>query len=151
MRYILDTNIIILYLREGVLADFVDDKFNPLGDENEAILSVVSKGELKSLAKKNDWGNKRLEKLETLCDELLITDINSEDIIERYAEIDAFSQGRLKGKISNFSARNMGKNDLWIAATASIVNATLLTTDRDFEHLDGVFLNLGYIKMSNNA
>ncbi len=148
MRYLLDTNIIILYLREGILADFVDDKFNPLGSENEAILSVVSKGELKSLAKKNDWGNKRLEKLEILCGELVITNINSEDIIERYAEIDAFSQGRLKGKTSTFSARNMGKNDLWIAATASIVNATLLTTDHDFEHLDGVFLNLEYIKVS---
>jgi tRNA(fMet)-specific endonuclease VapC len=147
MRYLLDTNIIILYLREGVLADFVDENFNPLNDENEAILSVVSKGELKLLAKKNDWGNKRLGKLELLCEELLITDINSEDIIERYAEIDAFSQGRLKNKPSSFSARNMGKNDLWIAATASVTNATLLTTDRDFEHLDGVFLNLEYIKM----
>ena len=25
------------------------------------------------------------------------------------------------------TARNMGKNDLWIAATASVTNATLLT------------------------
>lgn len=148
MRYILDTNIVVLYLREGVLADFIDDTFNPLDEANEAILSVVSKGELKSLAKKNDWGNKRLGKLEAICEELLIADINSEDIIERYAEIDAFSQGRLIGKPSTFSARNMGKNDLWIAATASIIAATLLTTDRDFEHLDGIFLNLEYIKMS---
>jgi tRNA(fMet)-specific endonuclease VapC len=148
MRYILDTNIIVLYLREGVLADFIDDTFNPLDEANEAILSIVSKGELISLAKKNNWGNKRLGKLESICEELLIADINSEDIIERYAEIDAFSQGRLKGRPSTFSARNMGKNDLWIAATASIIAATLLTTDRDFEHLDGIFLNLEYIKMS---
>jgi tRNA(fMet)-specific endonuclease VapC len=146
MRYLLDTNIIILYLREGVLADFIDDTFNPLDDANEAILCVVSKGELKALAKKNDWGAKKLTKLESLCEELLITDINSEDIIERYAEIDAFSQGRLKNRPSNFSARNMGKNDLWIAATASIIGATLLTTDRDFDHLDGVFLKLEYIR-----
>lgn len=148
MRYLLDTNIIILYIKEGVLANFVDDTFNPLDDDNEAILSVVSRGELKSLAKKNDWGNKRLTKLETICDELLITDINSEDIIERYAEIDAFSQGRLKGRPVTFSARNMGKNDLWIAATASVIGATLLTTDKDFDHLDGAFLKLEYIKMS---
>jgi tRNA(fMet)-specific endonuclease VapC len=150
MRYVLDTNIIILYLREGVLADFVDSTFKPLDKENEAILCVVSKGELKSLAKKNDWGNKRLKKLESLCEEMLITDINSDDVIERYAEIDAFSQGRLKDKPSSFSARNMGKNDLWIAATASVINATLLTTDRDFEHLEGVFLNLEYIKMKKD-
>jgi tRNA(fMet)-specific endonuclease VapC len=147
MRYLLDTNIIVLYLREGVLADFIDDTFNPLDDANEAILCVVSKGELKSLAKKNDWRIKKLAKLESLCEELLITDINSEDIIERYAEIDAFSQGRLKNKPSSFSARNMGKNDLWIATTASIIGATLLTTDRDFDHLHNVFLDIEYIKM----
>lgn len=29
----------------------------------------------------------------------------------------------------------MGKNDLWIAATAYVTGATLLTTDADFDHL----------------
>lgn len=28
----------------------------------------------------------------------------------------------------------MGKNDLWIAATASVANVTLLTTDKDFNN-----------------
>jgi tRNA(fMet)-specific endonuclease VapC len=37
-------------------------------------------------------------------------------------------------------ARKMGKNDLWIAATTAIYNATLLSTDNDFTHLDGVFI-----------
>lgn len=32
-------------------------------------------------------------------------------------------------------ARNMGKNDLWIAASAKAAGATLLTTDGDFDHL----------------
>jgi predicted nucleic acid-binding protein len=40
------------------------------------------------------------------------------------------------------SARNMGKNDLWIAATASTLNIPLLTTDNDFDHLNGVFLEV---------
>ena len=61
-----------------------------------------------------------------------------------YAEIDAYSQGKL---LSNpvpvgSSARNMGKNDLWIAATASILNITLLTSDKDFDHLNGVYLDV---------
>ena len=62
-------------------------------------------------------------------------------------EIDAFSQGKLKDRPISISARNMGKNDLWIAATASILNATLLTTDLDFNHLHNVFLNLECIKV----
>jgi tRNA(fMet)-specific endonuclease VapC len=39
----------------------------------------------------------------------------------------------------------MGKNDLWIAATASVLKARLLTTDHDFDHLDGIFLDVLYI------
>ena len=41
--------------------------------------------------------------------------------------------------------RNMGKNDLWIAATARALNIPLLTTDADFSHLDGTFLELQHI------
>jgi len=41
----------------------------------------------------------------------------------------------------------MGKNDLWIAATASVLNASLITTDKDFVHLDKEFLKLLHIEM----
>ena len=34
----------------------------------------------------------------------------------------------------------MGKNDLWIAAVASVTRFRLLTTDADFDHLDPLFL-----------
>ena len=37
---------------------------------------------------------------------------------------------------------DMGKKDLWVAATASVLGAKLLTTDGDFDHLKGVFLDL---------
>ena len=40
------------------------------------------------------------------------------------------------------TARNMGKNDLWIAATAAATNTTLLTTDSDFDHCDKIFFNV---------
>lgn len=43
-------------------------------------------------------------------------------------------------------ARNMGENDLWIAATAAVYDISLLSTDRDFEHLDGVFLEFHYVE-----
>jgi predicted nucleic acid-binding protein len=39
----------------------------------------------------------------------------------------------------------MGKNDLWIAATATVFQATLLTTDKDFNHLHNVFFKVEYI------
>ena len=71
--------------------------------------------------------------------------INFTEIISRYGDIDAFSQGKLPNNKANFSARNMGKNDLWIAATSSVYDLVLLTTDKDFNHLDNEYLNLEYI------
>lgn len=75
-------------------------------------------------------------------------DISYDKILEKYEEIDAFSQGRHKTRKSNFSAINMGKNDLWIAATASAFDITLVTTDRDFNHLEGEFLKLKFIDIN---
>jgi tRNA(fMet)-specific endonuclease VapC len=148
MRYVLDTNIVLHYLRESELSIWIDQEYNPLdSNAHEALISVVTLGEIKALSKINHWGQKRLDKLEFLYDELLITDINTEDLIERYAEIDAFSQGRLMGRPLSMTARNMGKNDLWIAATCSVLNATLLTTDLDFNHLHHEFLNLICIRV----
>ena len=45
------------------------------------------------------------------------------------------------------STRKMGKNDLWIAATTTIFNGTLLSADNDFSHLNGQFLYFDKIEM----
>ena len=78
---------------------------------------------------------------------MIILDINSEDIIEAYAEIDAYSQGKLKTNSLSTTARNMGKNDLWIAATCHVTKAVLLTTDKDFDHLNNIFFILNRISI----
>ena len=64
-----------------------------------------------------------------------------------YAEIDAFSQGKLAGHKTHFTARNMGKNDLWIAATTAVLDIELLTTDKDFDHLKTTFLKLRQVDL----
>ena len=146
MRYVLDTNILLHYLRGTELSIWIDQQYRPLDSTiNESIISVVTVGEIRALAKINHWGQRRLDKIDNLLDELLITDINTEDLIERYAEIDAFSHDKIIGRPLGMTARNMGKNDLWIAATASILDATLLTTDKDFNHLHNEYLNLEFI------
>lgn len=58
-------------------------------------------------------------------------DINHPDILSAYGELDDLSER---------AGRPMGKNDLWIAATAKVSGATLLTTDGDFDHLDPAHL-----------
>lgn len=43
----------------------------------------------------------------------------------------------------------MGKNDLWIAAAANVMGATLVTTDNDFDHLQPDFLTVDWIDPEN--
>ncbi len=142
MNYLLDTNILLIYLRNDPLTAKIDNQFDPLTYPNRPLVSVVSLGEIHSLALRNQWGEKRMDLLDRFLKKFLIADINVVTIIHRYAEIDAYSQGKLPGKPLSMSARNMGKNDLWIAATASVLNATLLTLDHDFDHLKNEFIQL---------
>ena len=147
MDYILDTNILLTYIRKTKYSDQIDKEYAPLSIENTPIISVVSVGEIKSLAIQNKWGKKKLMKLEELLSQFIVADINVETIINKYAEIDAFSQGKLKNKPVDFTSKNMGKNDLWIAATASTLNIKLLTTDKDFTHLNKLFIDLELIEL----
>ncbi len=147
MKYVLDTNIIILYIRDALTKQYIETTYQPFSLPNIPIISVVTLGEIESFARQNNWGQRKLSKLNDFLNELIVTDINSKDVIQRYAEIDTFSQGRMSTKPLGMSARNMGKNDLWIAATASVTGATLLTTDADFSHLDAHFLELAKIDL----
>jgi tRNA(fMet)-specific endonuclease VapC len=146
---ILDTNLILIYLRSNDFTRRIEADLQLLSKTNNLVVSVVSVGELKAISKKNNWGKRRVQEIENTLSEFIIADIKTNKILDKYAEIDAYSQGKLEGKKSNFSSRNMGKNDLWIAATASVLNITLLTTDYDFNHLQSSFLDLKVINIEN--
>lgn len=139
MNYLLDTNIALAYLRKANIMNQINNTFAPFALGNTPIMSVVSLAELYSLALRNAWGEKRVQTIQNFENQVFIADINVESIISRYAEIDAFSQGKHPLFKSQFSARNMGKNDIWIAATASVLSVSLLTLDKDFDHLHHVF------------
>ena len=49
MNYILDTNLILAYVRKSELVKYVDEKYAPLSNQNIPIISVVSIGEIQSL------------------------------------------------------------------------------------------------------
>lgn len=145
MNYLFDTNILVHYVRKSLLKSKIEAEFSPASPQNTVLVCVVSLGEIQSLAIQNNWGEKRMDVLREILKEYLIADINSADVIQRYAEIDAFSQDKLPSRPLGMTSRNMSKNDLWIAAVASILDATLMTTDGDFDHLDSIFLKLAHI------
>lgn len=148
MNYLLDTNIIVAYVRDTEVTRKLETSLNLLNGTHNLLVSVVSLGEIRAIAKRNRWGDKKIKAVENLIDSFLIADINLENVIERYAEIDVYSQGKLEGSQVAFSARNMGKNDLWIAATASVYDLELLTMDKDFIHLEGRYLRLRMIDLA---
>ncbi|MCU0434798.1 MAG: PIN domain-containing protein [Bacteroidia bacterium] len=141
MSIVLDTNVLVYLLRnKEPQVTFIKSL---LQNEEELLISIVTKAELLSIAIQNNWAEKKLSDLEKLLDKLLVVPVSAMDIVKRYAEIDAFSQGKLAGHPmpSKYTSRNMGKNDLWIAATASITGSQLITSDADFDHLsDGGFI-----------
>ena len=145
MTYLFDTNILLHFIRASTVSQRIEELYDPFSSKNSLLLSVVSEGEVRSIALQSGWGVKKIQILEVQLGEFGIIPIRSKDIIYRYAEIDAYSQGKLPDRPLEVSARNMGKNDLWIAATASVLGAKLLTTDYDFDHLKEDYIDLLYI------
>jgi tRNA(fMet)-specific endonuclease VapC len=129
--YLLDTNILIQLLRGNALGRYIDRTYDLRSTLSHCVISVVTVGEMGSLVRKLKWGTRRVDALTILLNELPWMDINDSAALEAYAEIDHFSDQ---------NGTSMGKNDVWIAATAKATGMTLLTTDKDFDHLHGKFL-----------
>lgn len=143
MNLIFDTNILIYLARTKNLNQIL--KFiNPLNDDVH--ISYATVAEIESFAFQNNWNTKKYSRLEYFFEEFQIVEID-DTLLKTFIEIDAFSQ-RKHPEIKSYpheSPRNMGKHDLWIAATASLLNLKLVTTDQDFQHLNDTFLNLRII------
>lgn len=146
MRYVLDSNVILFYIRDSKTKRFIEETYGPFRTGNRAIISIATVGEIMSMAKQQNWGERKLKVVERLFDSLVIVEIRYSDLIEAYAEIDAFSQGKLKNRHLKATSRNMGKNDLWIAATTYVTDSKLITSDKDFNHLDGEFFEVLYFE-----
>jgi tRNA(fMet)-specific endonuclease VapC len=152
-NFVLDSGLLLGYVRGAGYAEYTERKYGLSQPQTVTVISVVTRGEMYSLALQLGWPADKVERLESYLRKVPAVDISTERVIKRYADIDAFSQGRHPGRKlpTGMSSRNMGKNDLWIAATASVLNATLVTVDHDFDHLHGVFLNVVFIDQKLKA
>lgn len=141
IRYLLDTNILVHYLRGKDLGQWIETRYELQKTARASLLCEVSVGEIYSFALQNEWGKRKFEELESLLDDCTIVPLSLPGVHQAYAEIDHFSQQPGSG----LTARNMGKNDLWIAAVARVTQTTLLTCDADFDHLGAQWINVQYI------
>lgn len=128
---LLDTNILVHLIRDDATGQLLKRERGLLLNEDVPAFCMVSEGELRSLAYQFGWGAEKAGQIRFLLEYFRRIPIDAPEVIEAYAVIDAYSKGR---------GVTMGKNDVWIAAAAHVTGFELLTTDRDFDHLHGVFL-----------
>ena len=136
-QLVLDTNVLVHLIRRGTAGRLLDDAYGLTARRPRPIISVVSRGEIKALALDLGWGEEKLRSLEALLAHLPAADISASQVVDAYAQLDHESRKR---------GRKMGKNDLWIAATAHVAQAVLLTTDRDFDHLNPALIQVEYVE-----
>ncbi len=134
--YLLDTNILVHYVRGSDMYQRVEAIYSLTASPARPLISIVSIGELLSLARRWNWGTGKRQIVQELFARVSPVSLGFAGVTDAYAELD------------DYSRRNgiaMSKNDVWIAATARAAGAHLLTTDRDFDHLSPNFLTRDWI------
>lgn len=126
--YVLDTGVLVLLARGGPIGTSIAGTYGLLHAGVRPLISVVTHGELLAFVRRNAWGDKKLAIVRKMLENVVTIEL-SQPVIEAYVELDYASAKHPGGAV------NMGKNDLWIAATTRAANATLITTDTDFDHL----------------
>jgi tRNA(fMet)-specific endonuclease VapC len=148
---VIDTCVLIHIVRDTITGKNCINTLEKFDTAANIVVSVVTKAELESFIAQNNWGLRKIEILNKIINEITFIDIVNADnlLIESYSEIDAFSKRKIKdrnGNLLNGAARKMGKNDIWIAATALALDVPLMTTDGDFDHLNETFIKVLKIK-----
>lgn len=134
--FLFDSNILVHLIRESMLGDYVRQKYQPLVANPRPLISVVTEGELRSLAHQWKWGKRNREQMRFFLQYFWRVPVDAEDVFEAYAMIDAYGES---------IGHPMGKNDLWIAAAANATGATIVSTDTDFDHLQPDFLSVDWV------
>jgi tRNA(fMet)-specific endonuclease VapC len=141
-QYLLDTNILVHFVRADSVWDRIRDEYDLFLADPTPIISIVTSGEVRSIGLRRKWGVRRISQLDFALGCFPEIPIATPALVDAYAAMDAYANQR---------GISLGKNDLWIAATAFVTGATLLTTDRDFDVLDGTFIHRIWVDPSPDS
>lgn len=134
-KFVLDTNILLHYVRQSELAQEVERQLNLLAKDAIPMIASVSIGEMLGFVQRQQWGQAKINRLKKLVDKLIVIDIAAADdqLMHAYATLWNYSKNALPGDKLGKSI-GIGQNDVWIASLARTAKAELVTTDSDFEH-----------------
>lgn len=102
-----------------------------LSDQDRVLICPVVRGEILYGIARLPEGKRRAD-LKSKADnlfEILPCEFIPESAADHYAEVKCSCQNR---------GLNLDENDLWLAATALALGATLVTRDEDFQEVEGL-------------
>lgn len=142
-KFVLDTCILLHYIRQNDRAKKVEDRLNLLGSDAVLIISSVTVGEIEGFVQRQNWRPRKMKQMKKLLEKLVAIDIMATDyqLMQSYATLWNYSKNALAGNKLGQSI-GIGQNDVWIAALAKTAKAELVTTDADFDHLNGKWITV---------
>lgn len=94
---------------------------------HKLIMSFMTLSELKWWALKHNWGENRQQRLREYLLQNYVFYFSDEELCNIWAEVYEFSHR---------NGKSMSRSDAWIAATALVLEAPLITNNRkDFDHI----------------
>lgn len=132
----LDTNALVHWIRQDVTGQLLLMQYALDQRAERPLLSTVVEGEMRALARYWNWGNEKLAHLDKLLPELVRVDPGHPDIVRAYADL--HSQNLANGL-------GIGENDMWLAATAKVANAFVLTGDKHFLKIPKDFVRVEFV------
>ncbi len=138
----LDTTVLVELVRNREVGQRVNRDFALTTRGERPLISIVTVGEAMSLGAVWGWGQAKIAKLREMLNELIIVDLRQGSITERYSAITAHCKRQ---------GHALSDNDRWIAATAAAANATLLTTDKDFDPLHPSYVHRVWIDLQGGS
>lgn len=137
--YFLDTNVLLALVRGADLGKYIAQTYDLRDVLKRPLISIVSHGEMMAIASRNGWGDKKRQSLNLILQSMVTMDVNDPAILLSYVAVDEANRKVPAG------ARILSNNDMWIAATTRAAEALLLTTDKDFLHLNPQVCSVEYI------
>ncbi|MEX1230963.1 MAG: type II toxin-antitoxin system VapC family toxin [Planctomycetaceae bacterium] len=133
---ILDTSIVVDVAKNNRSGQAILDAYPLTSRSDRPLISVITMGEILGIAKIQTWTSAKIDSLHELLSEFVKLDLTT-DVVEAYAELVSLCRTR---------NHTMGQqNDMWIAATAKVAGAVLLTGDSGFKWLNSLFIRVEYV------
>lgn len=136
----LDTSVVVHIARNDATGRAMINDYALDTRPERPLLSSVAQGELLGLARIWGWGQRKLDLLDDWFRELVIVSAGLPPIVHAYGEMSAWA--RTNGLAVG---QDTQQNDLWIAASAKVADAVLITNDHDFDALDPLQITRIYV------